>query len=232
MISFVFAIAQTIAPALPDNQWDYAWPLGPEWNVTYYNGDESINGQPPVFAFQWHCHLHELTKNAVCVSTWEVKAGATCREDRDYVPFEHPYVWYERYRGKDRVYLWSYRQVPSQWPEWNVFPAYVWTYERIQRIPGQPGCLAINGCAPRATYYITNRDDVFVFDMVVEAMATWPSNPVNDRKVVPWPISSSPISPVTGSHVCRGWLHNNDWCSFNANRPECGALTKPTNVKE
>jgi hypothetical protein len=221
ILPFLFAIAQVTAPVLPDNQWrpsdvSYPWPLPqPEWDVLYSHGDLVLNGEPPAgVTFQWECFLDERRKTATCFSTWDVKAGSTCRGDRNYLPWEHPAFFYERYRGinptsspttapSSRVYLWTYNQRLTAWPEWNTAPVYSWTYQRLQWIPSGEGCSPLGGCSPRARYYIREGGGgASVPDSLYQ-------------------LNTSPVSPLDGTHKCRGWLNNTNWCAFNLNRPEC-----------
>lgn len=220
MLSLIFAVAQTIAPVLSDNQWRpqdqaYAWPLPePEWNVVYSHGDPFLNNSPPAgLGLSWECLLDEARKEATCFSNWDVKAGTTCRGDRPYVAWEHPTAWYERYRGvgpkasltavpSSRVYLWTYSQRLDQWPEWSYEPAYSWTFQRIQWHSSAPGCSPTQGCSARARYYIREGG----------GGGSFPDAPYQ---------VSSPLGDLSAPHGCRAWLFHTNWCEVDPGRSEC-----------
>lgn len=238
LFSIVAGMGQTV-PALPDNQWRpqdvaYPWPLPePEWEVTYYHGNQVLNGAPPGnFPFQWDCHLEETTRKAVCVSSWEIKSGAVCRRDRLFQPQEHPSFFYERYRimgttvpanekapPPGRVFFWTYYQQGSFWPEWSATPRYGWEFHRLQWIPSGPNCNPTNGCSARARYYINEGAPLrgpFVFDHPTQALNTWPGDAV------------SPLYPLADSGRCRAWLQFINWCPYNPNRAECLPSSRPS----
>jgi hypothetical protein len=229
--SLIFALSQ-LGPVLYDNQWRvgdkyYSWPLSSnEWSVEYYHGNELLNGPPPVDRpLQWECLLNEVTRKATCVSTWDIQAGTACRTDREYVPFEHPAVWYESYRGvgptslvsrlpqPSRAFFWSYQQRLPQFPQFNFTPRYAWDYHRIQWIPSGPNCNPRQGCAARARYFIQETSGgLSVMDHPTQSSGTWPLN--------------VPALSSVGEHGrCRGWVFNTNWCEINPNRSECNAAS-------
>jgi hypothetical protein len=215
--ALIFAIAQ-LAPVTGDNQWRpqdvaYPWPLPADWTVKYWHGDTD-NGMPPAHApLTWACLLDEGTRDALCISTWEVRAGTVCHRERLHIAWEHPRAWYERWRGRSQVYLWAHWPALPQWPEWRTRPKYSWQFDRLQFIPSGPNCQPQAGCGALAHYYIREAESP-MFAHGVEWISR--GNPGN---VIP-------MSAVDEPAVCRGWLHQTQWCDWRPERPECQPPTQ------